>query len=54
MELYKHSASDVMLKVNGLKQLLDTIEETDNEHLIKHYIESAKQLSNELYRELRI
>ena len=52
MELYKHSASDVMLKVNGLKHLLNTIEETDNEHLIKHYIASARELAKEVQREL--
>jgi len=54
MELYKHSPEDVKMKVNGLKLLLDTIERTTNPELVTHYIESARQLSKELYTELRI
>jgi len=54
MELYKHSPEDVKMKVNGLKLLLDTIQRTSNPELVAHYIDSARELSKEIHRELSI
>jgi hypothetical protein len=50
--LYKHSLSECSVKLNGIKELLDRIVMLDIDANSKHMAESAKELCDELIREL--